>query len=67
MGEDRHEKIQQKAYQIWEREGRPHGEHDRHWQQAVDELDRDDAMLGDDAPAADKAEKKARKPKTPKA
>jgi hypothetical protein len=42
MGADRHEKIQQRAYQIWEREGRPDGQHERHWRQAIDELDRDE-------------------------
>lgn len=42
MGTDRHEKIQQRAYEIWEREGRPGGEHERHWHQAIDELDRDE-------------------------
>lgn len=42
MGNDRHEKIQQRAHEIWEREGRPDGQHDRHWRQAIDELDRDE-------------------------
>jgi hypothetical protein len=42
MGIDRHEKIQQRAHEIWEREGRPNGQHDRHWRQAIDELDRDE-------------------------
>lgn len=42
MGTDRHEKIQQRAHEIWEREGRPDGQHDRHWRQAIDELDRDE-------------------------
>lgn len=30
MGADRHEKIQQLAHEIWEREGRPDGQHNRH-------------------------------------
>jgi hypothetical protein len=30
--------AQLKAYQIWDREGRPHGRHDEHWQQALKEL-----------------------------
>jgi hypothetical protein len=42
MRADRHEKIQQRAHQIWEREGRPDGQEDRHWRQAIDELDRDE-------------------------
>lgn len=47
MGTDRHEKIQQRAHEIWEREGRPDGQHDRHWRQAVDELDRERQELAD--------------------
>ena len=49
MGTDRHEKIQQRAYQIWEREGRPDGHHERHWHQAIDELDRDEMDYVQDA------------------
>ena len=30
--------ISQRAYEIWEAEGRPHGRHDEHWQQAEHEL-----------------------------
>ena len=32
------EEISARAYLIWEREGRPHGCSDRHWLQAVQEL-----------------------------
>ncbi|MER9626182.1 MULTISPECIES: DUF2934 domain-containing protein [unclassified Mesorhizobium] len=43
MDDDRHEKIRQRAYEIWMREGRPDGAHERHWQQAKQELGLDDA------------------------
>ncbi|MCD2177895.1 DUF2934 domain-containing protein [Rhizobium sp. C1] len=33
----REEYIRERAYQIWEKEGRPDGHHDRHWQQAAEE------------------------------
>lgn len=33
------ERIRRRAYEIWEREGRPDGEHERHWQQAEKELE----------------------------
>ncbi len=33
----RDEYIRERAYQIWEKEGRPFGNHDRHWQQASEE------------------------------
>ncbi|AZO00029.1 DUF2934 domain-containing protein [Mesorhizobium sp. M9A.F.Ca.ET.002.03.1.2] len=51
MGDERHEKIQQRAYQIWEREGSVHGDHERHWHQAEAEIDREAGLplTADDA------------------
>lgn len=37
MQRSREEYIRERAYQIWEKEGRPDGHHDRHWQQAAEE------------------------------
>ncbi|HZG30727.1 MAG TPA: DUF2934 domain-containing protein [Ensifer sp.] len=37
MQRSREEYIRERAYQIWEKEGRPFGHHDRHWQQAAEE------------------------------
>lgn len=34
----RDERIQQRAYEIWEREGRPSGREVEHWQEAEDEI-----------------------------
>jgi hypothetical protein len=31
-------KIQQRAYQIWERDGRPEGKQDEHWTRACQEI-----------------------------
>jgi Protein of unknown function (DUF2934) len=31
-------RIQQRAYEIWEREGRPEGQADQHWHQAMAEI-----------------------------
>ncbi|MDL2410825.1 DUF2934 domain-containing protein [Rhizobium calliandrae] len=42
MAVDRNERIERRAYEIWESEGRPDGSDLRHWQQACDELDGDD-------------------------
>jgi hypothetical protein len=42
MARDQYERIQQRAYQIWENEGRPEGSAARHWDQALDELAGDD-------------------------
>lgn len=33
-----HDRIQQRAYQLWEAEGRPSGRGDAHWQQAEREI-----------------------------
>lgn len=51
MGDERHEKIQQRAYEIWEREGGVHGDPERHWHQARAEIDREAALplTADDA------------------
>lgn len=46
MDNDRHEKIRQRAYEIWMREGRPDGAHERHWQQAKQELGYDETTTG---------------------
>lgn len=39
MGEIPEEAIRMRAYQIWEREGRPHGRDHEHWVRARIELD----------------------------
>jgi hypothetical protein len=44
MGDDRHDRIQRKAYEIWEREGGVHGVDQRQWSQAEAEIDREDAL-----------------------
>jgi hypothetical protein len=36
--DDRENALRLRAYQIWERDGRPDGEHESHWRQALKEL-----------------------------
>jgi hypothetical protein len=36
--DDGEEAVRLRAYQIWERDGRPDGEHESHWQKALKEL-----------------------------
>ncbi|ATN37725.1 hypothetical protein ACO34A_28585 (plasmid) [Rhizobium sp. ACO-34A] len=36
---NREERIRQRAYEIWEAEGRIDGHHERHWHDASQELD----------------------------
>ena len=40
---DRDARIRDRAYQIWLREGRRHGHHEAHWQQAVREIEAEEA------------------------
>lgn len=42
--DERHEKIRQRAYEIWEREGGAHGVDQRQWLQAEAEIDREAAL-----------------------
>ncbi|MBA1145400.1 DUF2934 domain-containing protein [Mesorhizobium neociceri] len=44
MGDDRHQRIQQRAYEIWEHEGGIHGVDERQWHQAEVEVDREDQL-----------------------
>ncbi len=45
------EQIRQRAYQIWEREGRPHGREREHWATAKLELAREAQPAATKAPA----------------
>lgn len=45
------DRIKQRAYEIWEREGRPEGHESKHWSRAEQELQ---AQLGDDDHASGK-------------
>jgi hypothetical protein len=49
MGEDRHQRIRQRAYEIWEREGGGHGDPDKHWHQAEAEIEREDQLEAEQA------------------
>ena len=51
MTDDRSDKIRDRAYAIWQREGGAHGDHERHWHQAEMEIDREAALplTADDA------------------
>jgi hypothetical protein len=79
--DDRHERIRQRAHEIWEQAGRPEGAHMEHWDRATAEIDaagkatspRKAAAAKADKPKAAKAEKppkapaKAKAPAKPKA
>ena len=37
MADHREHRIRERAYRIWEEQGRPHGRHEDHWRQASQE------------------------------
>lgn len=41
---DQEDSIRERAHQIWEREGRPEGAHDRHWEEARLELEAEEEI-----------------------
>lgn len=42
---DRDARIRRRAHELWEAEGRPEGQADRHWSRAAEDLDREDAAI----------------------
>jgi hypothetical protein len=69
MSEDKEERIRAEAYRRWEKEGRPHGQHDRHWQEATKALESGEASDIIESEGTTQALKapKAAKPKAAKA
>jgi len=72
--DDRHERIRQRAHEIWEQAGRPEGAHMEHWDQAAAEIDaagkpktKTPKKAAADKPKAAKAEKPAKAPAKAKA
>jgi hypothetical protein len=62
MADDRQNRIRQRAHEIWEREGRPQGAHERHWQQAESEIATEGKAGKKPAAARKPAAAKAAKP-----
>jgi hypothetical protein len=46
MGEGEDERVRRRAYDIWEREGRPHGREEEHWRLAREEVARESRSTG---------------------
>lgn len=51
MSQDKVDKIQRRAYEIWREAGCPEGLQDAHWSQAEDEIERDANGAGTPADA----------------
>ncbi len=47
--------IRQRAYEIWEREGRPDGHQDEHWAKARQEIETENSALSPAAEAPEEA------------
>lgn len=48
---DKEDRIRQRAYEKWQKEGESHGWHDRHWSEAEAEVAAEDGLLPSDATA----------------
>ena len=59
--DDRERKIRDRAYAIWEREGRPQGRESEHWRQAEREVDDAPGAAAGEAGTAGKGSGSARK------
>lgn len=51
---DREERIRQRAYEIWESEGRQDGKADSYWHRAAEDLDREDTEIRREGSADEK-------------
>lgn len=49
------DKIRQRAYQLWEDQGRPEGKHEDHWRQASNESGQDKDRPQEDPVEGDRA------------
>ena len=55
------QRVQARAYALWEEDGRPEGRSDRHWHQARAEIEREDANAAQSRSGASPAGAKKRK------
>jgi Protein of unknown function (DUF2934) len=58
---NREKRIEQRAYEIWESEGRPDGRHSDHWQRAESEVAREEGRAAQSVTPAPQAEAKMAK------
>jgi len=52
MNSPNNDRIRKRAYEIWEREGRPHGRHEHHWHAAMREIEDSDGPASGEHPPA---------------
>ncbi|MCT7374217.1 DUF2934 domain-containing protein [Chelativorans salis] len=49
MPSDREERIRRRAYELWEIEGRPEGQHHEHWERAAREIEAEEGGNAENA------------------
>lgn len=59
MDSDYERRIRERAYEIWVREGRPHGRDAEHWQRAEAEISSESGIAADRAAARSKPRSEA--------
>lgn len=65
MSDDRQRRIEQRAHEIWQREGCPDGRADEHWRRATAEIEADESAavsLASAAPTPQPASEEGTKP-----
>jgi hypothetical protein len=63
MNDDREHQVRQRAYALWESEGRPEGQHDEHWHRANAEFGQHAPAPGENVPPQQAAAVAEAKPK----
>lgn len=63
MNDDREHQVRQRAYALWESEGRPEGRHEEHWHRAHGESAQDAPDAAEEASAPQAAAAPETKPK----
>jgi hypothetical protein len=59
--QSREDRIRERAYEIWEREGRKDGDHERHWDEAEKEMRKKESGIGPSATPSGPVDPAARK------
>ncbi len=68
MSEDKpafEERVQLRAYALWEEDGRPEGQSDDHWHRAKSQIEEEDAASSNRAPTGAAKKGKTRRVKEP--
>ena len=64
---DRDARIRDRAYQLWVSEGRHHGRHDAHWQQAERDIEAEDAAAAGETKTSARSARTSQVPVTSEA